>query len=47
MTLTTTTMAGNVAGAAVGEQGGHSGAVAEAACALNLENGDDASVVVD
>ncbi len=47
MTATTTTMAGNVAGAAAGERGGRAGAVAEAACALNLENGDDAGIVVD
>ena len=47
MTLTTTTMSGNVAGAAAGERGGRAGAVAEAASALNLENGNDAGVVVD
>ena len=46
MTLTTTTVAGNVAGAAVGERGGRAGAVAEAACALNLENGNDAGIVL-
>ena len=40
-------MAGNVAGAATGERGGRAGAAAEAACVLNLENGDDASVVID
>ena len=32
---------------AVGEQGGRAGAAAEAASALNLENGDDNGVVVD
>ena len=47
MTSTTTTMAGNVAGAAAGERGGRAGAAAEAASALNVENGDDAGVVVD
>ena len=47
MTLTTTTMAGNVAGAAAGGRGGPPGAAAEAACVLNLENGNDAGVVVD
>ena len=46
MTLTATTMAGNVTGAAAGERGGCTGAVAEAACALNLENGDDAGIVL-
>ncbi len=40
-------MAGNVAGAAAGEQGGRVGAAAEAASALNLENGNDNSVVID
>ena len=47
ITSTTTTMAGNVAGAAAGERGGRAGAVEEAACTLNLENGDDAGIVVD
>jgi hypothetical protein len=47
MTSTTTTMAGNVAGVAAVERGGRAGAVAEAACALILENGDDAGVVID
>ena len=47
MTSTTTKMAGNVAGAAAGEQGGCVGAAAEAASVLNLENGDDDGVVVD
>ncbi len=40
-------MAGNMAGAVVGEQGGCAGAVAEAVSALNLENGDDNGVVID
>jgi hypothetical protein len=47
MTSMTMTMAGIVAGATARERGGRAGAVAEAACALNLENGDDAGVVVD
>ncbi len=47
MTLTTTMIAGNMAGAAAGEQGGRAGAAAEAASALNLENGNDAGVFVD
>ena len=47
MTLMTTTMAGNVAGAAVGEQGGRAGTVVEAVSALKLENGNDDGIVVD
>ena len=47
MTLTTATMAGNVAGAAMGERGGRAGAAAEATSAFSLENGNDNVVVVD
>jgi hypothetical protein len=47
MTLTTATMAGNVAGAAMGERGGRAGAAAEATSAFSLENGNDNGVVVD
>ncbi len=47
MTSTTTAMAGNVAEVAVGEQEGRAGAAVEALSVLNLENGDDAGIVVD
>jgi len=40
-------MAGKVAGAVVGERGGRAGAAAEAACVLNLLNGNDAGIFVD
>ena len=47
ITKSAMTMARKVAGTAAGEQGGHAGAAAETASALNIENNNDDGVVID